>query len=156
MTVEGYDFGSERFEELLLRRFYPEKTDHESRLLLEYLHEHVRDFDRVSFSVRIGEGQKADPSMLPGVQRQAERNSKRRIDFVGWNGRRATLVELKTRLGHEVMGQLLSDALLWRAEYPDDEPPRLVAVGRTGTAEEIAVLNAHGIDAILYEEADAR
>lgn len=155
MTIEGYDFGNERFEELLLRRFYPEKTDHESKLLLEYLHEHVRDFDRVSFSVRIGEGVKADPSILPGVQRQAERNAKRRIDFVGWNGRRATLVELKTRLGHDVLGQLVTDALLWRAEFPDDEPPRLVAVGRSATEQELALLNAAGIDAYLYDTTDA-
>src|SRR5688572_6710639 len=117
MSVNGYDFGDERFEELLLRRFYPEKTDHESRLLLEYLAEHLRDFDRVSFSVRIGQGVTPDPSLLPGVQRQAERNSKRRIDFVGWNGPRATLVETKTRLGHEVLGQLVTDRMLWINEF---------------------------------------
>lgn len=155
MAIEGYDFGAERFEELLLRRFYPEKTDHESRLLLEYLHEHLRDFDRVSFSVRIGDGVTPDPSLLPGVQRQAVRNSKRRIDFVGWSGPRATLVEMKTRLGHEVLGQLVTDRMLWMNEYPDHEPPRLVAVGRTGSAEEIALLNAAGIDAYLYAETHA-
>lgn len=155
MSVDGYDFGNERFEELLLRRFYPEKTDHESRLLLEYLNEHVRDFDRVSFSVRIGLGQAADPALLPGVQRQAERNSKRRIDFVGWNGRRATLVEMKTRLGHEVLGQLVTDRMLWMSEFPSDEPPRLVALGRTATPEELALLSAAGIDAYLYTETNA-
>jgi hypothetical protein len=154
MPIEGYDYGPDRFAELLLRKFFPEKTDHESKLLLEFLTEHGHAFDRWSFSVRVGEGVKADPSLLPGVQRQAERNSRRRIDFVGWQAGRATLVELKTRVGHEVMGQLLSDGLLWQREYPDSEPPRLVAVGRTSTPEEIAVLNAHGIDAYLYAEAN--
>lgn len=152
MTIQGYDYGTERFEELLLRRFYPEKTDHESRLLLEYLNDHVRDFDRVSFSVRIGASVEPDPSHLAGVQAQAIRNSRRRIDFVGWKGNQATLVELKTRVGHEVMGQLLSDAMLWRSEFPNDEPPALVAVGRAGTAEEIAVCQAHGIAVHLYTE----
>lgn len=152
MAVQGYDFGHERFEELLLRRFYPEKTDHESRLLLEYLNDHVREFDRVSFSLRIGAGVEPDPSHLPGVQAQAVRNAKRRIDFVGWKGARATLVELKTRVGHEVMGQLLSDALLWRAEFPDEPDPELVAVGRTSTPEEIGVLTAHGVTVHLYAE----
>jgi hypothetical protein len=154
VTIQGYDYGTERFEELLLRRFYPEKTDHESRLLLEYLNDHVRDFERVSFSVRIGAGVEPDPSHLAGVQAQAIRNSRRRIDFVGWNGNQTTLVELKTRIGHEVMGQLLSDALLWRFEFPSYEPPALVAVGRTGTAEEIAVCQAHGITVYVYADAD--
>ena len=155
MAIEGYDFNGDRFEELLLRRFYPEKTDHESKLLLEYLTDNIRSFDRVSFSVRVGDGVKPDPSHLPGVQANAVRSSRRRIDFVGWQGSRATLVELKTRAGHEVLGQLLSDALLWRAEYPDGPDPRLVAVGRTSTAEEIGVLTAHGIAVHLYAETNA-
>lgn len=153
MAVEGYDFGPDRFEELLLRRFFPEKTDHESALLLDYLAAHGREFDQWSFSVRIGEGLTPDPAHLPGVQANTVRSSRRRIDFVGMQGRQAFLVEMKTRVGHAVMGQLLSDAQLWIEEFPSEPAPRLVAIGRTSTEEDLRVLTAHGIDVLLYEPA---
>lgn len=151
MAIEGYDFGSDRFEELLVRRFFPEKTDHESALLLDYLVAHGREFDRWSFSVRIGAGLTPDPSHLPGVQRNTERSSRRRIDFVGWFGNEATLVEAKTRVGHAVLGQLLSDRQLWLEEFPDAPEPRLVAIGRSSDEDALRILSAHGIDVYLYQ-----
>ena len=153
--IEGYDFTGDRFEELLVRRFFPEKTDHESALLLVFLVDYLRQFDRVSFSVRIGAGVTPDPEHDPSVQRAAVFSSKRRIDFVGWQGQQASLVELKTRVGHAVMGQLLSDRQLWLEEFPDAPEPRLVAVGRTSTDDDVRVLTSHGIDVMLYPEADA-
>jgi hypothetical protein len=150
MTIEGYDFGSDSFAELLLRKFFPEKTQHETKLLLEYLVEHQHEFERCSVSVRIGAGLAPDPSHVPGVQRNTERSSRRRIDFVGWFGNEATLVEAKTRIGHAVLGQLLSDRILWGEEFPDAPEPRLVAIGRTSDEDSLRILASHGIDVYLY------
>ena len=151
MTTEGYDFGRERFAELLLRRFFPEKTDHESALLLAYLVAHGDDFDGWRFSVRIGEGLTPDPEHLPGVQANTARASRRRIDFVGMHNDQATLVEMKTRVGHQVMGQLLSDRQLWVDEFPNGPEPLLVAVGRSSTDEDLRILTGHGITVYLYD-----
>lgn len=155
MPIEGYDFGPESFEELLLRRFFPEKTEHESKLLLEFLVEYRRTFDRVSFSVRVGQGLTPNVEHEPGVQRASAFSSRRRIDFVGMQGLQATLVEAKTRVGHAVLGQLVSDRLLWLKEFPDGPEPLLVAVGRTSTPEDLETVTAHGITVLLYPEADA-
>ena len=40
MAINGYEFRPDQFSEVLLRRFFPEKTDHESKLLREFLMVH--------------------------------------------------------------------------------------------------------------------
>lgn len=150
MPIEGYDYGSSDFAKLLIAKHYPEKTDSESAQLRDYLAHHLDDFDRIAFSVRIGQGVELDPSMLPGVQRALARSTRRRIDFVGWRDNHATLVEAKTEVGPAVMGQLLSDRQLWLEEFPDAPEPQLVAIGRTASDDSIRVLTAHGIAVHLY------
>jgi hypothetical protein len=151
--VAGYHWDSTEFASMLLQKFFAERTEHETRLLIEYLLEHHNEYDSIDVSVRVGAGVQPDPSFLPGVQRQAIENSRKRIDMVGYSGRQATIVELKTTVSHAVMGQLLMDRALWIAEHPEDPEPRLVAVGRRGTEQDIGVLNAHGIDVFIYDEA---
>lgn len=154
MSIEGYDFIREQFPELLIRRFFPEKTDRESGLLKEFLARHLHKFDRVSFSVRIGEGIAADPTHLPGIQRSTEFSSKRRIDMVLWRGPSVTICEAKHRLRHDVLGQLLSDRQLWLEERPGDPEPKLIAIGRTSDEETERILSAHGIESYIYDAAD--
>jgi hypothetical protein len=68
--MSGYSFQRDEFPELLLRSFYPERTDKESAVIRDYLLAHLAEFDRVDFSVRVGQGQTPDPTHLPGVQAQ--------------------------------------------------------------------------------------
>ena len=79
MAIEGYDFDQGRFAQLLIARFYPEKTDHESALLRDFLLAHLADFDRVSFSVRVGQGAELDASLPLATQRQIARVTRRRL-----------------------------------------------------------------------------
>lgn len=152
--IEGYDFERASFSELLIRRFYPEKTDRESGLLKEFLARHLQDYDAVSFSVRIGEGIKPDPTHLPGVQRSTSFSSRRRIDMVLRRGIEITLCEAKDRLRHDVLGQLLSDRQLWLEERPNDPEPKLIAIGRSSDEETERVLSAHGITVHVYGQTD--
>lgn len=157
MAIDGYDFRPDQFSEVLLRKFFPEKTDHESILLRQFLEARGVDFPtKWSASVRIGEAIVPNPEHLEGVQRNTARSSRRRIDFVGWDGQQATLVELKTFVGHQVMGQLLSDAVLWMKEFPDGPEPRLVAVGRRSTPEDEEIVSGHGITIYLYDPPEPR
>lgn len=152
--IDSYDFDRAQFPELLIRKFFPEKTDRESGLLKEFLARHLHEYDRVSFSVRIGEGIAPDPNHLQGVQRSTAFSSRRRIDMVLWKGPEVTICEAKDRLKHDVLGQLLSGRQLWLEERPDDPIPRLVAIGRTSDPEIERVLSAHGVEVYVYDEAN--
>lgn len=152
--MESYDFYPDSFAELFIRRHFPEKTDRESGLLKEFLARHLLGYDRVSFSVRIGDGIPPNPTHLPGVQHSTTFSSKRRIDMVLWKGQQVTICEAKDRLRHDVLGQLLSGRQLWLEERPNDPEPHLVAIGRTSDPEIERILTSHGIEVFVYEDAN--
>jgi len=153
MAVQGYDFDGAAFAELLVRKHYPERTDKESALIRDYLLAHLHEFDRVSFSVRVGQGATLSPDLLPAVARATTFSTQKRIDLVGYVRAQAFLIEAKFRIGSAVMGQLLTDRQLWLEEFPDEPEPRLVAIGRESDDDALRVLSSHGIDVYLYESA---
>lgn len=152
--MDAYDFYRDSFPELLIRRQFPEKTVRESGLLQQFLARYLQNYDRVSLSVRIGEGIAPDPAHLPGVQHSTTFSSKRRIDMVLWQNDQVTICEAKDRLRHDVLGQLLSGRQLWLEEHPTAPEPKLIAIGRTSDPEIERILTAHGIDVFVYENAD--
>lgn len=153
MIDEGYPFGNQDLALLLIRRAYPERTDDESAIIRDFLLARGAQYERFQFSVRVGEGTPPDPAHLPAIQLATVWNSKKRIDMVVWQGPRATIVEVKKRIGPGVLGQLRTYRLLWLLERPDALEPRLVAIGRTSDPDTLRVLRAEGVDVYLYEAA---
>lgn len=148
---EGYDFSRDDLTTLLLRRFYPERTDRESRIIRDWLQSRGAMFDRFSFSVRVGVGASADPTHLPGVQRNTIFSSRKRIDVLAWQGNQPYIIECKERIGPGTLGQLQTYAHLWMEENPDAKPPRLQAIGRSSDDDTLRVLAANGVDVFLYD-----
>jgi hypothetical protein len=148
---EGYDFPGGSLAELILRRFYPERTHHESAIIRDYLLAHGLEYDRFQFSVRVGAGNPTDPEHLVGIQKSTAWSSRKRIDAIFWQGPRATIAEVKQRINPEVLGQLQTYAALWHEENPDFPPPKLIALGRYSDQDTLRVLAAHGIDVYLYD-----
>jgi len=155
MSVDGYAYDAPSFAELLLRTYYPEKTTQESAIIRDYLVGHLREYDRVMFSARIGAGAPLDESTPESTQAQTAHVTRRRIDVVAWHLGQVTLIEAKLRVGHAVLGQLLSDRMLWLDERPSDPEPVLVAIGRESDDDSIRILNSHGISVFLYPAANA-
>jgi hypothetical protein len=151
----GYTFDVAEFARLLIMKSYPEKTDEESAVLRDYLLEHLRDFDRVRLSVRVGEGTPPDPAHLEGVQRQTAFVTKKRIDMLAWKGSQLFLHEVKQRVSPSALGQIQTYAHLWREEHPDAPDPILVVVGRYSDPDTLRVLTANGVTVYLYETAQA-
>jgi hypothetical protein len=148
--VEGYNFTADDFAALLVRTFYPEKTDRETPIIRDYLLHHLSEFDRVSFSVRVGEGVTVPEGTLEGVARSAARSSRKRIDILGWKGHQPTIVEVKERIVADALGQLLMYRQLLLQEEPNADDPRLVAIGRYSDPATLSALAAQGVDVFLY------
>ena len=155
MALQGYDFDATQFPALLTARFYPERTDRESAILRDYLLQHLREFDRVSFSVRLGEGHTPDPSLPAPIQKQQKFVTQRRVDLLAWRGSQPVLVEAKYLVAPSALGQILAYRQLLQQELPDAPEPDLVVIGRASDSETIAILNSHGVTVYLYPEAQS-
>lgn len=156
MSDNGYAFDQAEFARLLIMKSYPEKTDDESAVLRDYLLAHLHEFDRVQFSVRVGEGTPADPAHLEGVQRQTAFVTRKRIDMLGWKGTQLFLHEVKQRVQPSALGQIQTYAHLYLEEHPDAPEPTLVVVGRYSDPDTLRVLAANGVTVYLYEAAPDR
>lgn len=153
MTLKGYDYGISDLALLLLQRFYPERTDRESTVIRDWLQAHGAEYDRFSFSVRVGQGQTPAANLDPGVAKSVEFSSRKRIDILAWQGQSPTIIEVKERVTPAALGQILTYRQLFLEESPDAPDPRLVIVGRYSDEETIRSINAHGIDVLLFDAA---
>jgi hypothetical protein len=153
--MEGYDYDAADVLTQFLARHFPERTDRESGVIRDWLTLHVHEYDRVSFSVRVGEGQTPGADLPAGVARSVAYSSKKRIDVLAWQGNTPTIVEVKERITPAVLGQLLTYRQLLLEEQPNVDAPRLVAIGRYSDPDTLRTLSAQGIDVFTYELADS-
>lgn len=147
---DGYLFTRDDFVVMLARKWFPERTDRESRVMIEYLAAHHVEFDRLIFGKRVGAGLEPDPSHLEGVQRNTSRFTKKRIDILGWTGNQPTIVEVKERITPASLGQILTYRQLLLEEMPDAPEPRLVVIGRYSDDDTIRALTGHGVTVYVY------
>src|SRR2546425_13376474 len=155
MASTGYDFSKDDLATLLLRRFYPERTDRESTVIRDFLFAHGAEFDRFSFSVRVGLGVTPDPALLPAVSRNFRDSTRKRIDILAWRGTQPVIVEVKDSITPASLGQILTYRHLWLEENPDAAEPALVVIGRHADADTLRALNAAGVTVYLYQAAAA-
>jgi hypothetical protein len=152
--VEGYDYDGRQLAELLIARHFPERTDRESSIIADWLRAHGAEYDRFSFSVRVGAGVTPDAAHPPGVQSSTRWSSRKRIDVLAWQGEQPSIVEVKERVVPGVLGQLRTYARLFLEERPDAPEPILIAIGRYSDDDTIRSLQAEGITVYLYEPAE--
>jgi hypothetical protein len=155
MDAGGYTWDEHEFALLLLRKQYPERTQGESLVIRAFLLEHLREFDRLTFSKRVGKGLTPDPTHLEGVQRNTVFSTQLRIDMLGWRGRQPVIIEVKQRITPATLGQILTYRHHLLEEFPDALEPALVAVGREAVDDAVVALQAHGITVYLYPDATA-
>jgi hypothetical protein len=152
---QPYQFSARDFEQLLVRSFYPERTDKESAVIREFLARHIHEFDTLSFSVRVGNGATPIPGLTAAVAAQVVRNSKKRIDLLCYKGRQPVIVEVKVRVTPATLGQILTYRHWFLEENPDADEPELVVVGAASDDDTIAALRAHNVTVYIYAAGDA-
>lgn len=151
--MTGYDYTREQLPALIERGAIPEQQKPESDVLLDYLRAHAGEYDRFTFSARVGQGQIVDPSFEPGVQSSQAFSTKKRIDLVAWSGPQPTIVEAKFRISPDLLGKLFMYRQLFLEDLPDAPEPRLVGVGRFVDPDIERVLTTHGVALYVYETA---
>lgn len=152
----GYDFARADLASLLLAKFFPERPNGETAIIRDFLSAHGDEYDRLSFSVRVGVGLTPDPSHLPGIQKNTVDSSRKRIDILLWQGDQATIAEVKQRVNPAALGQLQTYRHLWLEENPNARVPRLILIARFRDLDAERVLSAAGVTIYLYDEGDGR
>lgn len=153
MALTGYDFAKDQLAQLLIARFYPERTDRESGIIRDFLVEHGAEYDKFSFSVRVGQGATPDPTAPPNIQRQQVFVTQKRMDMLCWKGLQPVIVEVKYLVTPASLGQILSYRLFLLEAMPDAPEPDLVVIGRFSDADTLRSLNAHNVTVYLYPQA---
>jgi hypothetical protein len=154
LAFEGYTYQQTDFALLLIRKHFPERTDGESFVIRAFLLEHLGDFDRITFSKRVGHGITPDPTHLPAVQANTAFSSMLRIDILAWRGTRPVIIEVKQDITPAALGQILTYRYHLLEEFPDAPEPDLVVVGRTANPDAIVALQSHGVTVYVYPDAD--
>jgi hypothetical protein len=153
--IDGYVYESADFATLLLRKFYPERTDGESAVIRAYLEKHHTEFDRIEFSRRVGQGAALDPTTSPAAQKATTYSTRKRIDILAWRGSQPVIIEVKQRVTPAALGQILTYKHHFLEEFPDAAEPELVVVGRESDPDTLAALGGHNITVYLYADAVA-
>ena len=71
--------------------------------------------------------------------------TQKRIDVVGWNGNRPTIIEVKVRAGLSALGQVLGYVALFKSELPFFPNPRMMIVCENTTADDLKVFQSQSI-----------
>jgi hypothetical protein len=150
-----YVFDAPDFSLLLIRKAFPERTDGESVVIRAFLLAHLREFDRLIFGKRVGQGEPPDPTHLPAIQLQTRLNTQKRIDLLAYRGTQPIIIEVKQRVTPAALGQILTYRHHFLEESPDAPEPELWVVGRESDADTLAALTAHGVTVYLYADAVA-
>ena len=80
---------------------------------------HEAQYDSFDYSQRVAPGYDLGPAWPDNVRTIAVTNSQNRIDVGTWQGKLATLIEVKDRAGASALGQLLTYCPLWSAQHTD-------------------------------------
>lgn len=147
----GYDYTRGTLLELFLRMQFPERTQRESALIRDFLSRHIHEYDRFSFSVRVGQGLTPDPTHLSGIQFNSAHSTKKRIDIVAWRGVQPVIFEVKFRANPAAIGQLVTYRQLWMEDNPNEPEPELACIARYSDPDSMRVFAAAGITLYLYD-----
>lgn len=154
MDPGGVVYDPHDFALLLIRRQYPERTAGESLVIRAFLLEHLQEFDRLTFSKRVGKGLAPDPAHPDAVQRNTVFSSQLRIDMLGWKGNRPIIIEVKQLVTPATLGQVLTYRHHVIEEFPDAPEPELVVVGREAVEDAVVALQSYGVTVYLYPDAN--
>lgn len=140
------------FDELMAAAKLKGMVETEIAIMKRWIVAHAADFDRIEFEVRLGPGGDAPASWTDAQRAEYKHLTQRRADAIAWLGDHAAIIEVKSRLKPQDLGQLLSYRWLFINDNPTLPHPRLIAIAIRGAEEVINTLRVHGIDVELFPE----
>jgi hypothetical protein len=133
----------------LIVRKYPHLLSVDVPVWERFLALHGHQFSRFEYDVRVGNPRDPGPQFEPNIRNLAIDISRRRIDAVGFQPDRITIIEITREAGLTAIGQLIAYPLLHSQTYPDNRPRKPLLVCETCDPNIRAALAHHSIEAII-------
>lgn len=127
------------------RRKYPHMVGDEKQVWNRFVVKFPKRFDTVDYDFRVGEGMPYQDDWEPNIRRMVTALTQKRIDVVGWNGDRPTIIEVKVRAGLSALGQVLGYIELFKSELPSFPNPRPMIVCEITTADDLKIFKSQSI-----------
>lgn len=142
-------------DQLLVQLQFPGMPKPESDVAMLWLQRHGRNYDRIEFNVRLGEGAVPPPGLDPVIVEMTRKVTQKRADIVAWLGDDVTIIEAKIRAGLGAVGQLAGYRELFVRDNNPPRPPRLMVIAKFADPDVQYVFQQSGIDLHLYEPASS-
>ena len=127
------------------RRKYTHMVGDESKVWNRFIVKFPGRFDTVDYDFRVGEGMPYQDDWEDNIRRMVTALTQKRIDVVGWNGDRPTIIEVKVRAGLSALGQILGYVALFKLELPKINFPRAMIVCEVTTADDLKIFKSQSI-----------
>jgi len=121
------------------RRKYPHMIAEEAEVWERFVEKFPDRFDSVDYDFRVGEGQKIQYEYPAKYERMIKMLSQHRIDVVGWNKEKPTIVEVKDRAILSTIGQLMGYHTLFVIEFSNLEKPDFLCICNSISGDVIIV-----------------
>jgi len=109
-------------------RKYPHMLPNDIEIWERFLRNFPALFDRIDYDLHVGDARGFSEGDPDWKRRLAEALTKFRIDAVGWQGERPTIIEVKPYASLSALGQLLGYRYFFQRDFPDKGDPYLMAV----------------------------
>lgn len=128
---------------------FPHLLPGETTVWRRFLERYEDDYERYEYDVHIGLG--SLPQAPAGDVWALDFNwlTRKRIDVIGYKGKRVTIFEVRARASLPLMGQLEGYQYLWMRQTGSEIAPNLVMVCEAVPADDLEVFIAHGIDVVV-------
>jgi hypothetical protein len=133
------------------RLTYPAMLPAEIAVWRAWLRLHQTEYDRFDYNTRVGPGFDPGGGVPDFVRQMSIKNTKKRIDAVGWKGDQPLIVEVKDRAGLSAIGQLMGYIVHWKLENPHKVPPQSLLVARALAPGMVDVLTSHSLNYELVQ-----
>ena len=107
---------------------YPHMKPADILLWEKFVQLFTNEFDSVDFDVRVGEGIKMPEETPENMKLDAKVLTQKKIDVVGYNDDKITIIEVKPRAGTSALGQLISYKTLYEKTYSPILPIEMLII----------------------------
>jgi len=102
-------------------------------------------FDSVDYDWRVGKGMEINQGWEDNIQRMATMITQKRIDVLGWNGERPTIIEVKKAVNISTLGQVLGYQILFVHDFPHIHKPEILVVTEFLGGDDRLVLDSYAV-----------